>query len=123
MTGRAERGGGSVLTLASALALIMVALTGMWIAAWSGDTSRAQGLADLVAVQAAEAHAAGADACQEADAVAKANSGQLDSCEVDSGYGEFIVSVSILIRLNPSLPGGPDQIKASAKAGILTGQA
>lgn len=116
-----QRGGGSIATIGIVLVLVVVALVGVWIACWLAASSRSQGLADLVAIEAAYAQEVGGDACGRARVVAQMNQGQLNDCRVETGYGEFIVTVEVRVGLSPAIPGAPTESEHQARAGILAG--
>ena len=113
--------GNSTLTLAVILVLAMVALVGVWQAGWLGSGARARNAADLVALAAARAQQTGRPACEVAAEVAHDNAAELIDCEVITGWGEFVVDVTVEVPVVPKVPGAPDKARASSRAGVVAG--
>lgn len=94
---RDERGTAAAWTvpLLGAVALLAVLLASVGSALVA--VRRAQSAADLAALAAASAHAAGRDPCTEAARVAALNSTVLDTCDL-VGPGDVRVVVSTVVR-------------------------
>ena len=116
-----ERGSAGGLTLAIVLCLLMMMLVAAWLVSWFGAAHRARSAADLAALAGAAVHEQGADVCQAAQDNAVANGAKLSACSVEEGAGDFIVNVKVQVPLIPNVPGGPQAVQASARAGIVTG--
>lgn len=114
---RGERGGGTILTLALCLGLLVVASAAAVIVTWVGIARGAQNAADLAALAGAAARADGADACRAAAHAAQANAGQLVSCRVAGDWHAFAVHVGVAKELSPTVPGLPTQVAKEATAG------
>ena len=114
-----ERGSAGALTLAIVLCLLTTMLVTVWVAGWFGVAHRARSAADLSALAGATAHEQGADACQAAQDNAVANGAKMTACSVEEGAGDFIVNVKVQVPLIPSIPGGPQALQGSARAGVV----
>ena len=77
--------------------------------------------ADLVAVSGAQAHARGADACDEARRIAERNGVAVGSCGVTGDLIDFVVEVRVVRGIGWRLPGLPERVDATAYAGNVTG--
>ena len=77
--------------------------------------------ADLTAVSAAQAHAAGADACAEANRVAGANTVEVGECVVTGDAIDFVVEVHVSRQVGVRLPGLPERVRTISYAGNVTG--
>lgn len=115
---RSQRGS-STLIVAVVLILAIVALVGVWQAGWLGSGARARNAADLVALAAARAQQTGRPACDVAAEVAADNAARLVDCEVITGWGEFVVDVTVEVAVQPQVAGGPQHARASARAGVV----
>ena len=114
-----ERGGGTVLTSALLLVILVAMLTGMWCVGWIGAAHRARSAADLAALAGARAMVGGADACRQARRVAEENGGVVRSCRVEGTIQQFVVRVRVSVVLRPHITGGPRAVTADAVAGNL----
>lgn len=114
-----QRGAGSGLTLCVVMVVMMVAIVGVIHGAWLACGQRARSTADLVALVAGREHVLAGDGCERARTVAAEHSARLVSCELTTGYGEFVVDVTVEVDLVPALPGAPGTSTASARAGIV----
>ncbi|GAA2183139.1 hypothetical protein GCM10009785_25440 [Brooklawnia cerclae] len=108
-----------MLTVAVVLVLVLVAGVGVWQVSWLGSGRRARAVADLVALSAAHAQQEGRDGCEVAGGTAEGNGARLEECEVTTGYGEFVVDVTVSVRVVPQVPGAPGAAVAGARAGIV----
>lgn len=120
-SGGDQRGGGSVLTIAVVMVLAVVGMVGAWQAGWLSSGARARSVADLVALAAADAQQSGRPACEVAQQAATDNQAELESCEVTTGWGEFVVDVAVAVRLTPQVAGAPTTVRATARAGVVAG--
>lgn len=114
-----QRGGGSALTLSVLIVLILVGLVAAWQVGWLSSGARARSVADLVALSAAQAQQDGRNGCEVAEQVASDNAAELDACEVTTGWGEFVIDVSVLVQLRPQVAGAPQHAKADSRAGVV----
>lgn len=69
---------------------------------------------------AAQAHKDGAQACVTAEKAASRNQVVLESCEVTTGWGEFVVDISVSVDMRPRLAGAPSTVYAQSRAGIVS---
>lgn len=98
-----ERGVGTVMTAGICLALVMVAAGALVLVGWLAAATRADGAADLTALAAAEAIAAGQDGCAVATRTAEANQAELEACHILGERRSFVVEVSIKVPLAAGL--------------------
>lgn len=115
-----QRGGGTGLTLAIAVVLLAVAVVGAWQVAWLACGARARSVADLVALAAAGSQQAGEPACAAAERAAVRNHAVLTSCEVLTGWGEFVVDVRVEVPVAPRVAGAPEVVGADSRAGVVS---
>lgn len=113
-----ERGGGSFLMMGVIAVVLVVAFVGGMMAARLNDSRRIREVADLSALSAARAQARGQPACDYAKQSAESNNARIVHCQIDTGCGEFVVSVEVEANSKIQLP-GLGKIKALAKAGII----
>lgn len=109
-----------MLILAVVIVLFMVATVGAWFAGWLASGARARSAADVVAIAAAQAQHDGREACSVAEETAINNNAALTNCEVTTGWGEFVVDVSVSAEMRPQVPGGPESVEADSRAGIVS---
>lgn len=114
-----ERGSGSILVVGVVMVLLVVGLVVGWQAAWLVSGVRARSAADLVALAAAGAQQTGRPACPVAEKTADANGARLVSCEVTTGWGEFVVDVAVEVDLVPRFADGPQSTSAESRAGVV----
>ena len=114
-----QRGSGSMLVVSMSIALMAVGLVMAWQGSWVASHARARSVADLVALSAARAQLAGAPACATAERSASDNHAELSECQVTTGWGEFIVDVTVEVSLTPQVAGGPRAVQADSRAGVL----
>lgn len=114
-----QRGSGSMLTVCVVLGVFLVGLVMAWQGSWLASGGRARSVADLVALSAARAQQAGRPACEVADLAASRNSARLSACEVTTGWGEFVVDVTVEVELVPQLPEVPRHATAESRAGVV----
>lgn len=115
-----QRGTGIGLTAAVIVVLFALAGFTAWFLGGLLAAQRARSGADLVALGAASAQNRGEDACQVATALASSNHVELLDCQVDVGFGEFVVRVKVAATL-PGIRGTPDrQLLAQAAAGVVS---
>ncbi|MEL4358310.1 MULTISPECIES: Rv3654c family TadE-like protein [unclassified Luteococcus] len=117
--GTADRGGGTALTAALLLCLCAAMLVGVWIAGWVDSIHRARSAADLAALAGAQAHVGDGDACSAARAAAGRNGALLDSCAVQGGRRDFLVTVGVRMELRPVIGGSRREVVEQAIAGSL----
>lgn len=113
-----ERGGGSFLMMGVIMVVLVVAFVGGLLAAFLNESRHIREVADLAALSAARAQARGQPACDYARQSAEANHARIVDCQIDTGYGEFVVSVDVESDSKIQLP-RLGKIKALAKAGII----
>lgn len=116
---RDQRGGGSVLTVCVVLVLCLVGLVMAWQGSLLASEARTRSVADLVALSAARAQQTGRPACEVAELAASQNRARLSACEVTTGWGEFVVDITVEVDLVPRLPQGPRQATAQSRAGVV----
>lgn len=116
---RDQRGSGSMLILCVVVVLALVGLVMAWQGSWLASGARARSVADLVAITAAQAQQQGRAACEVAEEVAARNAARLTECAVTTGWGEFVVDVTIEVRLVPVVGGGPEVTSAESRAGVV----
>ncbi len=109
-----------MLIVAVMIALMMVAAVGAWFSGWLASGGRARSAADLVAIAAAQAQRDGRQACPTAELAAAANDAVLTDCEVTTGWGEFVVDVTVEVQLRPQIAGAPQSAHAESRAGIVS---
>lgn len=106
-----------------ACVVIVLALVGLvmaWQGSWLASGARARSVADLVALAAARAQQTGRSACEVAAQTALQNSARLVECDVTTGWGEFIVDVTVEVSLVPQISGGPQATTAESRAGVVS---
>lgn len=114
-----ERGAGTVLTISIALVVIAVFAVVILQMQWLNGSRQARQAADLVALTAGRAHAAGGVACDSARDTAQRNDVQVDSCEVEVGYGEFIVDVCVTKEIEPAVASFQPTTRVCSRAGVI----
>lgn len=114
-----QRGGGSALTLGVVIIVLLLGFVGATQVGWLSSGARARSVADLVAIAAAQAQQDGQPACEAAEQAAEANNAALSSCELTTGWGEFIVDVSVTVGVRPQLAGAPQTAQAASRAGVV----
>lgn len=117
MSGRDERGVGTVLTATVAMVLVAVATAACMVVAWLAQVTATQDAADLAALAGASAMADGQDGCTAAAVAAEANGALLNGCEVRGDARAFVLDVRVRAALRPQLPGLPGEVVRSATAG------
>lgn len=117
MSGRDERGVGTVLTAAVAMVLVAVATAACMVVSWLAQVSATQDAVDLAALAGASAMAEGLDGCTAAAGAAEANGVLLTGCEVRGDTRAFVLDVRARTVLRPQLPGLPGEVVRSATAG------
>lgn len=115
-----EHGAAGVLAAAMAAVLLTVAAVGALVLTYVA-AARSVRAADLTAVSAAQAHAAGADACAEANRVAGANTVEVGECVVTGDAIDFVVEVHVSRQVGVRLPGLPERVRTISYAGNVTG--
>lgn len=108
-----------MLTISVVLVLTFVGLVMAWQGSWLATGARARSVADLVAIAAARAQQTGQPACDFAEETAAQNSARLTGCEVITGWGEFIVDVTVEVQLPRPISGGPRATRADSRAGVV----
>lgn len=113
MSGRSERGAGTVIVLV--IALVMAAAVGAGILTGQAIVAhhRVANTADLAALAGAQALQEGKPACSAADSTATANHAQLLVCRVDGQA----VTVRVVALLRWRVPGLPAEAVAESRAG------
>ena len=119
-----QRGSGTMLSSSIIVVLLVATVFAVILAAWLGSARRLRNQADLVALDAARAHASGRAACKAAEASIEMNKEageelKLNSCEVEAGIGEFVVAIELETSPKPRILGGLKSVKAAAKAGVI----
>lgn len=112
-----------MLVVSVLLVLLVVGAVLVWQAGWVAAGARARSVADLVALAAARAQQSGIPACQVAEVVAAENAALLAGCTVTTGWGEFVVDITIEMVLVPQVVGGPRTVSAESRAGVIHDQA
>ncbi|EPH03238.1 helicase/secretion neighborhood TadE-like protein [Propionibacterium sp. oral taxon 192 str. F0372] len=115
-----QRGAGSGLVIAIIMVLAMAGLVAAIHGGWLASGQRARSAADIVALAAAQAHADGADGCAQGGRAAEQNRARLVECELTSGYGEFVIDITVEVEVLPAIPDAPRTARASARAGIVS---
>ena len=110
-----------VLAAAMAAVLLTVAAVGALVLTYVAAARSVRAAADLTAVSAAQAHAAGADACAEANRVAGANTVEVGECVVTGDAIDFVVEVHVSRQVGVRLPGLPERVRTISYAGNVTG--
>ena len=116
-----EQGAAGVLAVAMAAVLLTVAAVGALVLTYVAAARSVRAAADLTAVSAAQAHAAGADACAEANRVAGANTVEVGECVVTGDAIDFVVEVHVSRQVGVRLPGFPERVRTISYAGNVTG--
>lgn len=98
-----ERGSGTVLAAGMILALVALAVGASVLVGWLVSDSRAHGAADLTALAAARAFAAGGDGCEVAELTAQANEAELTACHVLGQRRSFVAEVTVRVPLAAGL--------------------
>ncbi|MEL4503637.1 Rv3654c family TadE-like protein [Luteococcus sp. H138] len=114
-----ERGAGTALTATLLLCLCAAMVVGVWIAGWVDSIHRARSAADLAALAGAQAHAKDGEACATARSAASRNGAALESCNVQGGRRDFLVTVEVRLELRPVVGGVRRQAVEKAVAGSL----
>lgn len=114
-----EHGGGTLLVTGICLALVAVAAGVLAFVTWGLAVERAQSVADLAAVGAAQDVVAGGQGCAEARQTAEESGAELVDCAVFGQAPIITVEVSIQLPLHYRLPAMPANITRSATAGTV----
>ncbi len=114
---RDERGAGTLLV--AIVAALVVALTALGVVASAVVVAghRARQAADLAALSAAHAYAAGDDACRTAAVIAAHNGGSLASCTISGPRSGFAVAVAVSVPLPVRVAGTPSTLTVTSRAG------
>lgn len=114
-----QRGAGGGLIMAAAVVLVMVGLVAAWQVAWLASGARARSVSDLVALSAARAQQLAEPACTVAEDTARQNHARLLDCQVITGWGEFVVDVTVEVDVVPRISGAPQVARAASRAGVV----
>jgi secretion/DNA translocation related TadE-like protein len=121
---RGDRGSASIIVLAGASLILIVALVITLRTSAVLTRHRAESAADLAALAAAAQIGVGADPCAAAVPIANANHGTLVSCGASIDLGGRSGSVLVVVRIAVDLPVvGERSAQASARAGRLPADA
>lgn len=115
-----DHGAGTPMVAMVAAFVVLLSIVGVVAGAYLTATHRARGAADLAALAAAHAYAAGGDACRQAGAVAAANATELSACQVEGSPASFVVAVTVRSPVRLAVPGLPEAATASARAGTAS---
>lgn len=113
---RDDRGGATLFTISCLGLLLLVGAALSVVAAMVGAHRQAQAAADLAALAAASAVAAGGDPCGDAASVADANGATVTSCAIE-GYD---AQVEVVVT-GPRWLGQTGDFSARARAGPVLG--
>lgn len=104
--------------------MLTVVLTGMaiWAFGWVNSRHRASHGADLLALAAAQAFAAGEQPCQVAQEGARRQGLRLEKCVLDGDVTSFVVTCTVSVELRPTIRASgvgkiPTRVRVTAKAG------
>ncbi len=115
-----ERGAGTLYIAGAIFAIVMAGLVSGWIVGWLGCAQRANAVADLAAISAAKAKAAGKKPCPFANRTAAANNAKVTSCRILGNDYQFDVTVTVTVQLFPAIKLGPKTIAGTSTAGTIT---
>lgn len=110
-----------MLVVCIVVVLALVGLVAAWVSSWLASGARARSIADAVAISSAQAQQSGRPACEVAEQAALANQAKVVTCAVTTGWGEFVVDVTVEVQLLPQVAGAPQQIRAESRAGVVSG--
>ncbi len=114
-----EKGGGTLLVTGICLALVAVAAGVLAFVTWGLAAERAQSVADLAAVGAAQEVVAGGEGCAKAQQTVEESGAQLVDCAVFGQAPIITVEVSIQLPLHYRIPAMPAVITRRATAGTV----
>ena len=122
---RRDTGAATVVVVAMAGVLMFVvvglAAVGGLALSYAATARSVRAAADAVAVSGAQAHAKGADACDEARRIAERNDVQVGTCQVTGDLLDYVVEVEVRRAVGWRLPGLPERVTAVAYAGSVAG--
>ena len=101
------------------IVVLAVSLLGVGVAGYLVSVHRARSAADLAALSGAVAYSLGGDACARSTSTAVANAATVTDCTADGDQVDFVVSVTVSVKVGRTVPGLPDRISARACAGAL----
>lgn len=118
---RDERGSGSMLMLGVMVVILAFGATITLVATYLLAGHQARAGADMVALSGAAAHAAGDNACRAARTMAEPNRVRVKTCTVVGDDIDFVVTVTVEVRVGTRFPGLPREVSAVAHAGAVEG--
>lgn len=112
-----ERGSGTLLVVGVLAVVSAVAAAALVAAAYLVAGHQARSAADLAALSGAAAYAEGRDACAAARRLARANGGRVAACDQVGDDVDYVVSVTVAVRVGLRVPGLPRTLSGRAHAG------
>lgn len=109
-----------MLVVCVVVVLVLIGWVTAWQGSWLASGARARAVADLVALAAAQAQQSAHPACEVAERTSAQNAARLVECEVTTGWGEFIVDITVEVGLVPRMTGAPRTARAAARAGVVS---
>lgn len=120
MSGGRESRGSVTPSVIAAIGVVLVLAVGLGIVSgYLLALHRARQVADLAALSAAHEFTEGAEACQAAENIAKADKARVTDCAVIGDAIEFAVTVGVAVPIHPAIPGLPAQVETRASAGQI----
>ncbi len=120
MTGllkRSERGAATFLMVGVLAVVLVLGAVAMVVGGYVLAHRKARVGADLAALSGAVAFEQGREPCPDADRVSRTNGVRVADCEQVGDQIDFVVTVRAVVRVDPVLPGLPDEVDAWAHAG------
>lgn len=119
MPDRDERGSATVLTVAAAAVVLVMALASAVLAGYLVAIHQARQTADLAAVSGAAMAARGQSGCPVAERIARANGARPVSCAQEGDHLEYVVTVEVRVPVRAPVRGLPSEVPGSAHAGHI----
>ncbi len=114
-----QRGSGTVLVAVVVMVVMAITAALIVVTGYVSAAHAVRGAADLVALSGAAGHARGRSDCADARRAAAANRVRLTSCTVEGDSWDFVVSVTVELRVGTPVPALPRTVAATAHAGRL----
>ncbi len=117
--GAPERGAATVLAAGLSVVLAVAATIAVLVASAVLATHKARAAADLSALAAATAMAAGYNPCLTAEQIARENGAVVVTCRVEGSEASFVVAVTVSVPTGLRSP-LPEVVHAEAHAGNVS---
>lgn len=100
-------------------ALLVFGAAAALVSGYAVAAHGARNAADLAALSGAQVMSDGGDACAAATTIARRNGTTLTRCRVTGEAGDFVVSVTVEVVVDPRIRGLPTRLSQQAWAGVV----